>query len=52
VLSSHLATDVTRLADRLAALHGGRVAAEGSPAELLRDGGLLGLYRRLAEGPA
>lgn len=54
VLSSHLATDVTRLADRLAALHGGRVAAEGSPAELLADGGLLGLYRRLAraEEPA
>jgi ABC-type multidrug transport system ATPase subunit len=47
VLSSHLATDVTRSADRLAALHGGRVAADGAPAELLADGGLLGLYRRL-----
>jgi ABC-2 type transport system ATP-binding protein len=52
VLSSHLATDVTRLTDRLAALHGGRVAAAGRPAELLADGGLLGLYRRLAEQPA
>jgi len=52
VLSSHLATDVTRHADRLALLHGGRVAAEGAPGELLDEGGLLALYRRRSRGGA
>jgi ABC-2 type transport system ATP-binding protein len=47
VMSSHLATDVTRHADRLAVLADGRVARAGPPAELLGAEGLLGLYRSL-----
>ena len=58
LFASHLATDVTRNADRLAVLHEGRIAASGPPGQLLgadglgADGGLLGLYRRLAAGGA
>ena len=58
LFASHLATDVTRNADRLAVLHEGRIAADGPPGQLLgadglgADGGLLGLYRRLAAGGA
>ena len=49
-MSSHLATDVNRHADRLALLAEGRIALEGKPRELLDDDGLLGLYRRAAAG--
>ena len=48
VVASHLATDLHAHCERLAVLLDGRVAAEGDPAELLGDGGLLGLYARLA----
>jgi ABC-2 type transport system ATP-binding protein len=48
VVASHLATDVHAHCGRLAVMLDGRVAAEGSPGELLADRGLLGLYERLA----
>ncbi len=46
IVASHMAADLMERA-RLVVLMHGRVAAEGDPRELLEDGGLLGLYRRL-----
>jgi ABC-2 type transport system ATP-binding protein len=47
-ISSHLVSDVQRHADRLAVLLDGKIAALGTPGDVLpADGGMLALYRRL-----
>jgi ABC-type multidrug transport system ATPase subunit len=51
IVASHMAADLLESA-RLVVLMNGRVAATGAPNELLGDGGLLALYRRLEREPA
>ncbi len=41
LLSSHLLAEVEALADRLVIIGGGRIVADGTRSELLRDGGTL-----------
>ncbi len=51
--TSHILSDVERLADRIAVIHEGRLVKEGTTSELkARDGGLETLFLGLVGGPA
>lgn len=52
VLASHLLSDLLESCDQLVVLLSGRIAAAGKPRDVLGDGTMLELYRRLARTSA